>query len=40
MNYEIENTFSYSSENVAQINDLIAWIVFGYGHRSPSPELS
>lgn len=34
------HTFSYAGEDVAQINDLVARIVFGYGHRSPSPQLA
>jgi len=37
-NYMV-HTFSYASEHVAQIDDLVAWIVFGYGHRPPSPQL-
>jgi len=34
------HTFGYASEDVAQIDDLVTWIVLGYGHRSPSPQLS
>lgn len=34
------HTFGYTSEDVAQIDDLVAWVVFGYGHRSSSPQFT